>query len=207
MRALFIFLFLIAVPVFAVDHSVYKGKDDCLSCHKMAFPSHRHDVVRPKHIEGKGYRGPLESPPGWPLDGQGKLICLTCHDCRSGNCILRQSSEHICRSCHDCSQGMACLVKVAHLGNKKDIEVHVNDCKMCHDGIKAKQASGPDMHPVDIVYIPKNQKYKQIKEEDREVVLKDGKITCLSCHDPYKNEKVRWSRENEKKTCRVCHIY
>ena len=63
------------------------------------------------------------------------------------------------------------------------------------------------MHPVDIVYFPKNEKYKQIQEKDREVVILDGKVTCLSCHDPYKDEKIRFSQESEKKTCRICHSY
>jgi len=194
MRALFLLILLIPAGVLAIDHSVYSGKDDCLACHKMAFPSHRHDLVR----------GP-EAPPDWPLNEEGKLICLTCHDCRSGSCILRQSSERICRSCHDCTQGMACLIKVAHMGNKRDLKVRIEDCKKCHNGTTTKKATGPNSHPVDVLYIPKNQKYKEI--EEREVVLVDGKITCLSCHDPYRNEKVRYSRQDEVKTCRVCHIY
>jgi predicted CXXCH cytochrome family protein len=205
--SLLILNLLFAASAFAVDHSVYTG-GECLYCHKMAFPSHtpgqaqRQEQADPNAPPGGGLK-PV--PPDWPVGKNGKLICLTCHDCRSGSCILRQSSEEICKSCHDCTQGMACLIKVAHMGNQRDILVRLEDCMKCHNGTRTKKTTGPNSHPVDILYIPKNQKYKEITE--REVVLVDGKITCLSCHDPYKSDKTRYSQENELKTCRMCHNY
>jgi predicted CXXCH cytochrome family protein len=177
------------------EHSADTTTRRCLDCHKLYPPTH-------------GPSTPVKAkvPQGWPTDSKGRLICLTCHDCKSGSCILRQKSPALCRSCHDCTQGMGCLINVAHMGNSNDIEANIRDCLQCHDGSIGKLVpTGVEQggHPVDVLYLVKNG-YKRIKT--RKIVLVQGKVTCLSCHNPYKTDKERLVMSNEGSgLCLTCH--
>lgn len=173
-----------------VDHSVYISSKDCRSCHKETRPAHH--MARPeKKVE-------------FPLNSTGKMVCITCHDCVSGLCVLRRGPLELCRGCHDCAQGMACLLGAAHLGMSANIERQsFEDCAACHDGSVAKEAMGPKGHKVDVVYLAKKG-FNRVK--DRRVVFVSGKVKCISCHDPYKNESHRLVKSNEGSgLCLTCH--
>ncbi len=165
----------------------------CLSCHPRALPTHT--LKTPQ-----GMKEPL------PLDANGKMVCLTCHKCAQGVCGLRKDSGKLCSVCHDCTTGMACLLGMAHMGNRDDLDDQaVNGCLGCHDG-----TIGPDIsrdgHKVDVLYV-KGEPGKFRTLTDRRIVMVDGKVTCLSCHNPYKrNESHLVLSNNDSRLCLKCHI-
>ena len=186
-----IYLFLMYPPQSSADvnHTNYTDYKQCLSCHPRALPTHRRDVT-------------TNVPPGWPVGPDGRLVCLTCHDCSSGVCKLRKKKPELCKSCHDCTQGMACMIQSAHLGNSRDIETQMNDCLACHDGNQAKLA-GADGHPINVLYLEKTG-FNHLR--DRRIVIVNGKVTCISCHNPYRNTNERLVKSNQNSSlCLTCH--
>jgi predicted CXXCH cytochrome family protein len=173
----------------AVDHSIYQSKEQCIECHRRSSPSHM-------------FSKPLSMSESLPLDLEGKVTCVTCHDCTTSSCILRKNTREMCDVCHDCTQGMSCVIGVAHLGDSNSIESVSNMCLSCHDGIE-----GPFVNPEDKMI---NTDYKSNKSfwhiRDSKIVLVNGKVTCVSCHNPYKNEDKRLVISNEgSRLCVTCH--
>lgn len=182
-------LFVHSTSLAEINHSVYKSVYECLSCHPKVFPSHK--LGYPKNV-----------PPGWPVDPSGRMVCITCHDCISGKCVLRETPERVCQACHDCTQGMACMIGVAHLGSSARIEAFASFCLACHDGTIGKSV-GIGGHKVDILYIAKKD-FNVLR--DNRVILIKGRITCISCHNPYSSEKARLVMSNkDSRLCLTCH--
>ena len=154
-----------------VNHSIYKTKEECLECHTRALPT---------HILSE----PLNMSEELPLDFAGKMTCFTCHNCTTGKCVFRKNKRELCNVCHDCTQGMSCIIGVAHLGTSENIESLSNICIACHDGIIGpyKNPEGPMINKVYKI----NKGLKDISYS--KVILVKGKVTCISCHNPYKNE-------------------
>lgn len=188
LNALVICLSLLLVS--AIDHSHYASNEECLACHPRNLPTHKRQK-------------PLKVTEPLPLDESGRMLCITCHDCITGTCALRKPKPSLCTVCHDCERGMACLINTAHLGNAQNIEELVHDCLTCHDGTVAKPAGGPGEHKTDVLYIAGKQ-FNVIK--DRRVVLVGGRVTCISCHNPYATDVSKLSKENtESRLCLTCH--
>jgi predicted CXXCH cytochrome family protein len=138
-----------------------------------------------------------------PLDTSGNMICITCHDCISGKCVLRKPSPELCRVCHDCTQGMGCLLGVAHLESSPEVETLAHNCLTCHDGAVATSIGGSKDHKVDVLYIP-SKDYNYVT--DRRIVFVNGKVTCISCHNPYASEGERLVMSNRgSRLCLACH--
>ncbi len=167
----------------------------CLKCHPLALPTHRRNLVDKSKL-----------PPGWPVAKNGRMVCLTCHSCENGTCKLRRNGRQLCMTCHDCKKGMACMLGKAHMGNANDLSVAVRDCRSCHDGTQAPLIGGfPDEHPLDIPY--KGNGLNPMP--DRHIIIVNGKVTCLSCHDPYSSYKYRLSYSNWQNVdnlCMQCHL-
>lgn len=171
------------------NHSVFESTSQCITCHPLAIPTHKKD-------------SPKSMSENWPLD-KGSMTCLTCHNCTTGSCILRRSPPELCRVCHDCTQGMACMIGSAHLGDSKDPSDFTLNCQVCHDGTIGGEIGDPADHKVDVDYLV-NKDFKIIR--DRRVVIFDGKITCVSCHNPYVTTKGRLAKDNiGSKLCLTCH--
>lgn len=190
------FILILIQPSFAfTDHSVAEVVNQCRRCHPRAFPSH---VMSSR---------PVNMPDGAQSGPGGKMLCITCHDCTSGICSLRTTTTELCSSCHDCTQGMSCVLGMAHLGNKIKRGFRQNDCLSCHDGSTARnvaQGMKSAGHKVDVFYVQKRGYKKRL---DRRVVLVDGKVTCISCHNPYKSERRRLVMSNERsELCMSCHM-
>jgi predicted CXXCH cytochrome family protein len=65
-------------------------------------------------------------------------------------------------------------------------------CLDCHQDRKA-----PNEHVVDVVP----------KTKVQGLPLKDGKMTCVTCHDPHKNVHGKMLRLPRKDLCLRCHPY
>lgn len=63
-------------------------------------------------------------------------------------------------------------------------------CIGCHPGRKA-----PAEHKVDIVPTMKG----------KQLPLLDGKMTCITCHDPHKNLYGKLIRVPQRDLCIICH--
>ncbi len=86
-----------------------------------------------------------------------------------------------CHTSHDVKKGTPALKKpVSEL------------CIECHPDRKA-----PNEHKVDVV--PK------MKPEG--LPLADGRMTCVTCHDPHDNKYGSLLRMTENKLCLTCHKY
>jgi predicted CXXCH cytochrome family protein len=172
-----------------VDHSIYQTRAECIECHPRDLPTHT-------------FSHPLFMSEDLPLDYGGNITCFTCHDCASGRCMFRKKREELCMVCHDCSQGMACSIGAAHLGSARDINILLNGCLACHDGFIGPSV-GTEGHRVNMVYTLKKG-FNSIS--DSRIVFVDGKVTCISCHNPYKNEDKRLIKSNEgSRLCLTCH--
>ena len=65
-------------------------------------------------------------------------------------------------------------------------------CLDCHPDRKA-----PKEHVVDVTP----------KTKVQGLPLKDGKMTCVTCHDPHKNDYGKMLRIKQKDLCLRCHPY
>ena len=198
MKAAIILFLLLPLPLIlsgtclsAVDHSGYSSVQDCLGCHPMASPTHT-------------MKGTPRSRTGLPLDPSGRIVCITCHDCVAGTCRLRRTSPELCRECHDCKRGMACILSTAHIGGSQDIlNLSLNNCLGCHDGSVAKDI-GTHGHPTNALYLTSRRGLNRLT--DKKIVLVEGRITCLSCHNPYGTKKGKLVKSNEgSRLCLTCH--
>ncbi|MBI5195632.1 MAG: hypothetical protein HZA10_04875 [Nitrospirae bacterium] len=188
---LMLFFFAYKEVIAKVDHSIYKLPQECLNCHPRSVPTHK--LAAPEHMREN-----------LPLDSNGRMDCMTCHICKDEVCILRKNTRELCTACHDCTQGMACMIGVVHMGSSSKIEALVQNCLACHDGVMGnRNVSVPGDHAVDIFYI-QSKNFKTLI--DKRVIFVDGKVTCISCHNPYSSEKARLAKSNAGSgLCLTCH--
>jgi len=190
--SLFVFcaVFLVASPPAEafVDHAAFETVRECVACHPRTLPTHERKI--PDHMTKT-----------LPLSRSGRMRCTTCHDCISGTCILREQGTDLCAVCHDCSQGMACMLGIVHLGNAADPDLVARGCLSCHDGSVGSDARGG--HHVSERYVVSGG-FKKLS--DGRVRLVDGKVACVSCHNPYHPEGQRLVTDGaESRLCLSCH--
>lgn len=83
-------------------------------------------------------------------------------------------------------------------------------CLECHDGSKALQARTG--HKYDVEYArPASDLRVDPEKFNANVVLADGKVTCLTCHDPASTLPGHLagptSGDVDKRLCVACHIH
>jgi predicted CXXCH cytochrome family protein len=95
------------------------------------------------------------------------------------------------------------MIGSAHPGNANDMPEFVFNCKTCHDGSLGKEIGSPVDHKVNVDYRP-NKDFKILS--DRRIVLIQGKVTCVSCHNPYNLTSAKLVKDNtSSKLCLTCH--
>jgi predicted CXXCH cytochrome family protein len=181
-------------------HLDWEGRITCATCHDI------HQKKR-KSLFGKGYY------------------------------FLRrvETGRAFCESCHyKIEEAHKAFLDIAHVGFKYREVKEVNDetevdrttaeCLRCHDysisrhertriaeGIWDHGPAGIS-HPIGVKYPdPKNplsrKEFVMVTELPPQIKLTDGKINCISCHDPYSEEKGQLVIENkEGALCLACHI-
>lgn len=82
-------------------------------------------------------------------------------------------------------------------------------CLRCHDGSKAANARSG--HRFDIEYVTYGKDLRPEPEKyNPAVVLANGMVTCLSCHEPLSSAAFRLAAPTggtlEKRLCAACHI-
>lgn len=107
-------------------------------------------------------------------------------------------------------------------GNSFQIDKFSFNCLTCHDGVNAKiheirhKEFGQEQnsnfeevrgnHPIGMhygSYAYGSNSFRGLFELDESMVLVDGKVGCLSCHNPLNPEKRHIARKN---LCMGCHI-
>ena len=178
----------------------------CARCHAASI-----QLSHPSGLQ------PARMPPAaFPLDWKGDLTCSTCHEVHaSGHGLLRgaKTGKALCFACHDqdfftkMRDGGASL-EGGHLAkgiapNGPALDAWSRKCMECH-GANAtprlatsvdrrgvvRHASNSGNHPIGMSY----QKamayggYRAQRTVERTLMLPDGKVGCVSCHEGYRKD-------------------
>jgi len=198
----------------------------CARCHEKA--------VKVGHPTGFVPKGPL--PAEYPLDWKGELTCSTCHVPHGTEHGLLRGSKRaraMCLVCHDrtffsrMKDSGTSLVISGHLdiGSGRgtlDIDAHSLHCLGCHAGSHSSggtvsigrsgvlsHASGAAPHPIGTYYrdaLRKGGYHPEFTLAQKKIMLSDGRISCLSCHEAYKKEHGRLVVPMTRSAlCLACH--
>ena len=196
----------------------------CGRCHPTA--------IRVSHPSGFTPR--VKPADTYPLDWKGDLTCSTCHDVHGSSPGLMRGTKtgkELCFACHDAQffrkmrDGGASLM-VGHLARGVDagaplLDVYSRQCMECHgrsadpriatsidrNGV-ARHAGSRVNHPVGADY----QKavdfggYRPRRAVEKKLVLPDGMVSCVSCHQAYLKEHGKLAVPNaQSRLCYECH--
>lgn len=195
----------------------------CGQCHPKA--------IQVSHPSGFA---PKNKPPStYPLDWKGDLTCSTCHEIHgSGNGLMRgtQRGKALCLSCHNDQffakmRDRGASTQVGHLGGGSFVAAFLDaysaKCMSCHDQSgNPKFATAVDQngvvrhagrsvnHPIGVNY---NKSaiyggYRPMHMISKKILLPDGKLSCVSCHQGYAREHGKLVMGNTGSAlCFECH--
>lgn len=196
----------------------------CGKCHPKAI-----QVSHPS-----GFQPRTKPPAAYPLDWKGDLTCSTCHDIHSyGRGLMRGAAQgkSLCLACHaaDFFEKMrdgGASTMVGHLSSGVDInapaiDVYSLQCMNCHgrhgdpkettnvdrNGV-VRHASGSVNHPIGVPYINAVAYggYRPMHMLSKKILLPDGKVSCVSCHQGYAKEHGKLVQNNSQTSlCLECH--
>lgn len=197
----------------------------CVKCHEAA--------VKVSHPSGFAPRRPM--PADFPLDWKGDMTCSTCHVTHGASPGLLRGDKRgkaFCLSCHDPAffNGMkdsgTSVVTSGHMPVGRasmDIDAHSLHCLGCHTsgsyaggGIVSlgsngvmRHASGAAAHPIGRLYssVSRNADYQpESVLLQKKILLSDGKVSCVSCHEVYKKEHGKLIITMDRSAlCFACH--
>ncbi len=191
----------------------------CASCHQKAL----------KVSHPSGLTPSMKLPDNFPLDWKNEMTCSTCHNVHA---ISRSSikdnlsGRQLCLSCHQISffsnmkdSGIS-IQQSVHKSTASNsfsaVDNYSLECLNCHAnegdtksisvsqrGI-VKHSSGAINHPVGMRYRDAYSKgsYRDISKISKNVILPDGKVSCISCHKAY--SKKHGAIIDTKKTSSLC---
>lgn len=110
-------------------------------------------------------------------------------------------------------------------GQIMDIDIFSMDCLTCHDGVSAKERdirykndsenrtqdilSVVGSHPIGMdygSYAYGSREFKPLGSLKRGIELIDGKVGCLSCHNPFNKKRYHLATDNKRsELCLSCH--
>lgn len=117
------------------------------------------------------------------------------------------------------------IVKVSYPEPTSRIDSFSRKCLVCHDGVSAPIAEGSyrnspgeehsrgqvngSSHPIGMDYAAYsigNRSFKNVEMLDRQMVLVDGKVGCLSCHNPLNPRRNHLAVSDARsELCLACH--
>ena len=198
----------------------------CVRCHERAL-----ELSHPS-----GFAPTRSLPAEYPLDWKGDLTCSTCHlphGAEPGLLRGKKRAKGFCLACHDqaffarMKDSGASLVISGHLDigrgrSTVDIDAHSLHCLGCHAGSYAgggsvsvsrngilRHSSGSAPHPVGRSYNDASRRggfHPEHQLAQKKIMLSDGKISCVSCHEAYKKDHGRLVVSlNRSALCLGCH--
>lgn len=193
----------------------------CGDCHKGAIEaSHPTGFVPGRTL-----------PPAFPLDWKGEVTCSTCHEVHKGSygsLRVAGDSREFCLSCHSeaffgaMPEAGESLMRSGHLDARaqrpqQTFDTYSMRCIECHeeeasapgsDRVAFNGANGTGManHPIGSVYRPGGLRSDLTPQGmlPDDVLLPDGKVSCLSCHQGYSDQHGEAVR-SDLGLCRHCH--
>lgn len=193
----------------------------CGACHEAA--------IKVSHPSGFAPKG--KPPDDYPLDWKGDLTCSTCHQ-PHGNApgLLRgaKRGKDLCLACHDAAffKGMkdhgSSIVESGHLRDRAgmagvELDPYSLQCMRCHGSYSnvIVGRNGVVRHDACSVNHPIGGRYRDSARRDgyrpesvltKSILLPDGKLSCVSCHQGYKREHGKLVMSNERSNlCYQCH--
>lgn len=164
-------------------------------------------------------------PQGVRVNSRGEIDCLTCHSAHGAE--VTTFNRPSCDTCHPDGKGHAGL-KIAHFGQVAEqigdstLDGSVVLCGSCHDGavgsntgsheparvIRASAVSGD--HPIGSDYPTVSKpghRFFPIDELPGGIILMNGKVGCLSCHNPYGDASTSYLVMSNRRSalCLTCH--
>ena len=195
----------------------------CSECHEKSLKVSHPSGLIPSH----------DIPDKFPLDWKNEMTCSTCHNVHDTDYDSIRggiTGKKLCLSCHQISffNAMAdsgtSIQQSVHKGKVNNdyssADSYSIECMACHAeegstinisinsrGI-VKHSSGAVNHPVGMRYIDSYSKgsYKEINRLSKNVILPDGKVSCISCHKGYsKKHGEMISVKSKTALCFECH--
>jgi predicted CXXCH cytochrome family protein len=198
----------------------------CVKCHQRAV-----EVSHPS-----GFAPKRSLPPEYPLDWKGDLTCSTCHlthGSEPGMLRGKKRAKDFCLSCHDqaffsrMKDAGTSLVISGHLDIGRgrgtiDIDAHSLHCLGCHAGSHSgggtvsvsrggvvRHSSGSAPHPIGRSYRDASRRgglHPEHQLAQKKIMLSDGKVSCVSCHEAYKQEHGKLVVTLDRSAlCLTCH--
>ena len=196
----------------------------CAQCHAESIKTSHPSGLIPNQL----------TPNEFPLDWKGELTCSSCHDVhgnKPGLSRTDKTGKEYCLSCHEESffyqmvdQGDS-LVNPVNETNlpmiiRESLDPLTKKCLSCHEkqtkayvvklnryGI-LEHSSSSLSHPIGRSYEKAMNYggYRPISQLDKNIILPDGKISCLSCHKNYSSEhgELVVSKQGSQ-LCFQCH--
>lgn len=197
----------------------YKGDINvlCISCHVTERGHHPTGVDLPPAMKARAE----VSPTSMPMDEEGRITCYTCHDNQCDSATFEMTERDydaktyktdLCWNCHDRKEYAS---RSPHVSDYKK-------CVVCHEtnpvkGLDPAMMAVPLMvclhchdvkpHPVNRSHIAKPDGVK-IQVDPSLPLSKEGKVVCVTCHNPHEDPKGYAKRlrvEDGKKMCGMCH--
>jgi len=194
----------------------------CKSCHLNALTASHPSGFMPKNVP----------PPAFPLDWKGDLTCSTCHGVHNkepGLLRVKLYGKALCLSCHEekffsnMKDGGSSVMSFGHLDARESLAGEIDSCSIqcmsCHDSLSGNlnvrlsgavlRHSGKQVsHPIGRRYASSVSYggYRPATLLPPEIVLPDGKISCISCHQGYSDKHGKLVIENDgSQLCFSCH--
>jgi predicted CXXCH cytochrome family protein len=194
----------------------------CQACHQNALTASHPSGITPSSV-----------PPAiFPLDWKGDLTCSTCHLVHvntPGKLRVEREGKALCQSCHDedffnaMKDGGSSVMAFGHLDARQSITGGIDNfsvqCLTCHDSLDdelrvnvngevLRHGSQRISHPIGRRYADAvgYGGYRSIASLSSKIVLPDGKISCISCHQGYDEQHGALVLDNRADgLCFSCH--
>ncbi len=193
----------------------------CGSCHGDALMASHPSGIPPS----------MQVPDVFPLDWKGDITCSTCHETHNdkhGVLRVTERGEAFCGACHQAdfftamADGGISTIISGHLDASGELEDPFSiQCMICHDDKGDPDQSYPvsvnrdgiirhkgSSHPVGKSYELASTYggYKPMTELHKSIVLPNGLMSCVSCHQGYsENHGALVSTTAGSGLCFECH--
>lgn len=192
----------------------------CSGCHK--------DALEMSHVTGFTPAAQQKIPAAYPLDWKGDLTCSTCHDIHSDQSHkLRGTArgQQLCLACHkqeffdNMADGGISILQSGHTGavrarNWDNLDQYSLQCLGCHSDngevqVDTNQIVRHDVnHPIGRNYAAAMAVggYKPVNQLSKKILLPNGMISCISCHEGYSKNHGKLVMSTTNSTlCFECH--
>lgn len=214
-----------------------KGNVQCFTCHNI----HRWDPVSPTNKGGKDVEGD-SSNSFLRIPNDSSTLCLNCHTDKTQltasdhNLVVTASEEKNvqgftplvsgpCGVCHIPHNAVSKRLWAKKLSGNKDFVTQL--CTACHNknGAAAAKLLGDVYHAMDVTLDRFNITTTLPLYDSRGNIVADGKIVCLTCHEPHtwnpnspvldytfkniegdaRNSFLRQTNSPSSDLCKACH--